>query len=424
MIRDTSLQDKQLSPRKRALSIKLIIPALLIAGLFFAFTSHQWVNAYNQSSGSIQKDRLRIAQVTRGDFVRDVSVQGRVVAATRPTLFSPAVGTIELKVRSGDKVTLNQLLAVIKSPELESELDQETATLQSLEIEVSRQGITNKLEKLSYEQNVDLTEVKKLAAQRELRRAELSMRSQVISVIDYEKSKDDLSTAEMQYRHASAESKLQIERMDFELQVKRLELERQRLKVKELNRQIEQLAIKSPVNGMVGDLLVEPQSAVTVNQELMLVVDLTDLEVEVDIPESYADDLSFGMSADIGVNQQQFAGTLVAISPEVKNNRVTGTIRFESQPPTGLRQNQQLPTRIIIESKPDVLKVKRGPFIQSGSGRYTYLVNEQLATRIPIQVGATSINEVEILSGLEAGDAVVISDLSLLANADSVLLTQ
>ena len=425
MIRDTSLQDTQISSNNRTIPAKkLLITVVLVVVCAFVALSRQWVNAYSQSSSSIEKSRLRIAQVTQGDFVRDVSVQGRVIAATRPTLFSPAVGTIELHVRSGDKVALNQTLALIKSPELESEIEQETATLQSLEIEVSRQSISNKLAKLSYEQNVDLTEVKKLVAQRELRRAELSMESQVISVIDYEKSKDDVSTAEMEYRHAKAESTLQVERMDFELQVKKLELERQRLKVKELNRQLQELEIKSPVDGMVGDLLVEPQSAVTTNQELMLVVDLTDLEIEVDIPESYADDLDFGMQAEIMLNQKTYAGTLVAISPEVKNNRVTGTIRFDDQYPSGMRQNQQLSTRIIIESKSNVLKVRRGPFLQSGSGRYTYKVNDQLATRTAIKVGATSINEVEILSGATAGDELVISDLSLLGDAQSVLLTQ
>ena len=425
MIRDTSLQDKQISGKSSTSSAKkLLITITLVVACAFLLISKQWVNAYTQSSTSVEKDRLRIAKVSRGDFIRDVSVQGRVIAATRPTLFSPAVGTIELMVRSGDKVALDQTLALIKSPELESEIEQELATLQSLEIEVSRQSISNKLAKLSYEQNVDLTEVKKLAAQRELRRAELSMASQVISVIDYEKSKDDLSTAKMEFRHAKAESTLQAERMDFELQVKKLELERQRLKVKELNRQLEELEIKSPVDGMVGDLLVEPQSAVTANQELMLVVDLTDLEIEVDIPESYADDLDFGMEAEVMLNQKAYGGTLVAISPEVKNNRVTGTIRFDDQYPTGMRQNQQLSTRIIIESKKDVLKIRRGPFLQSGSGRYTYKIHDQLATRTPITVGATSINEVEILAGANAGDELVISDLSLLGDAKSVLLTQ
>jgi HlyD family secretion protein len=228
----------------------------------------------------------------------------------------------------------------------------------------------------------------------------------------------------MEYQHAKAEAALQIEKMDFELQVRMIDLEKQNIKVREFQRQLNQLEITSPVNGMVGDLLVDQQSAVTKNQELMLVVDLSALEVEVDIPESYADDLDFGMKAQVSYNRETFTGTLTAISPEVNNGRVTGTIRFDEEAPQGLRQNQQLSTRIIIESREDVLKVKRGAFVQSGSGRYTYKVEGDLASRQTIKIGASSINEVEIVSGLREGDFIVTSDLSILGNAENVLLTQ
>ncbi len=424
MIKNTSQQD-QVITRKSGFKHKKVLSITLMLCVFLGLAlSQNWVRAYSLSGSAIEKSRLRVSEVVRGDLIRDVSVQGRVVASVRPTLFSPAPGTVELKVRSGDQVTLDQVLAVIDSPELESELKQEAASLQSLEVEVSRQSINNKLKTLEYQQKVDLIQVRKQAAERELRRAKLSMKAQVISVIDFEKSKDDLSTAEMEYLHAKAESALHIEKMDFELQVRKLDLEKQNLKVLELQRQLKQLQITSPVNGMVGDLLVEQQSAVTQNQQLMLVVDLSALELEVNIPESYADDLDFGMNAEVTYNREVFTGILTSISPEVKDNRVTGTIRFQQEMPHGLRQNQQLATRILIESKKDVLKVKRGAFVQSGSGRYTYQVEDDLASRRAIQIGATSIGEVEILAGVNEGDFIVTSDLSILGKADTVLLTQ
>ena len=424
MIKNTSEQD-QVITRTAGFSNKKILGAGLLLSLFLGLgLSQNWVNAYSLSSAAVEKSRLSVSEILRGDFTRDVSVQGRVVASIRPTLFSPAQGSVELKVRSGDKVTLDQVLAVISSPELESQLKQETVSLQSLELEVSRQNINNKLHTLEYQQKVDLIEVRKLAAQRELRRAKLSIKSQLISALDFEKFKDDLSTVEMEYLHAKAEAALQIEKMDFELQVRMIDLEKQNIKVREFQRQLDQLEITSPVNGMVGDLLVDQQSAVTKNQELMLVVDLSALEVEVDIPESYADDLDFGMKAQVSYNRETFTGTLTAISPEVNNSRVTGTIRFDEEVPQGLRQNQQLSTRIIIESRENVLKVKRGAFVQSGSGRYTYKVEGDLASRQTIKIGASSINEVEIVSGLREGDFIVTSDLSILGNAENVLLTQ
>jgi HlyD family secretion protein len=280
------------------------------------------------------------------------------------------------------------------------------------------------LEKLSYQQQLDVASIQKETAQRELKRAKLSIASQVISVIDFEKSKDDLKTAQMAYRHAHSEATLQSERLDFELQVKELEWERQHLLFNELQRQTEQLNIYSPVTGKVGDLLVEQRSTVTENQPLLSVVDLSALEVEVSIPESYADDLGAGMSAEIGYNSQLFTGSVHAISPEVKDNTVTGTIRFSQDTPKGLRQNQRLTTRIILESKENILKVKRGAFLQSGSGRMTYLVNNGLAKQHAIRLGSIGLEEVEIVQGLNEGDRIVISDLTVLGNEPSVRLTQ
>ena len=84
--------------------------------------------------------RVRIAEVTRGDLVRDISADGRVIAANSPTLYAIAGGTVTLHVVAGDVVKQGQALAEIDSPELRSKLAQEQATLASLEAEASRAG--------------------------------------------------------------------------------------------------------------------------------------------------------------------------------------------------------------------------------------------------------------------------------------------
>jgi HlyD family secretion protein len=424
MIKDTSGQDQVLLPSHASQHRKwLLFAGFSILSILGGY-SWQWATAYSLSSGSVERERLRIAEVVRGDLVKDISVSGRVVATIRPTLYSPTKGSVELKVRPGDNVNKQQLLAVIHSPQLQSRLKQEQATLQRLELEVSRQRISNKLEKLGYQQQIDVTNIKKDAALRELKRAELSITSRVISVIDYEKSNDDLKTAKMAFKHAQSEATLQSERLDFELQVKVLELERQKLLFKELQRQTKQLSVLSPITGKVGDLLVEQKSSVDENQPLLSIVDLSGLEVEVSIPESYADDLYSGMPAEINYNSQLFTGTINTISPEVKNNSVTGTIRFSQDIPDGLRQNQQLTTRLMLESKENILKVKRGAFVQSGSGRLTYLISNGMAKRQPIQIGSIGINEVEIIDGLNEGDHIVISDLGIMGNEQVLQLVQ
>ena len=376
------------------------------------------------SSISVPMDRLRLATVTRDNLVRDVSVQGRVVAAVSPSLFAPAAGTITLLVDAGAPVKQGQTLATVDSPELKNLLDQEQSTLDSLSVELDRQRIEAKQKNLDNQKSIDLAKVTLTAAERERRRAESGYRIEAISQIDYEKTKDDLETAKLAYEHAVADAKLDDERLQFELKTRELQLERQSILVADLHRQVDELNMRSPVDGIVGNLMVDQKAAVTNNQVVMAVVDLSAFEIEAQVPESYADDLGLGMNAEVLAGNQGYSATLVSVSPEIIQNQVTTRIRFLGDMPPGLRQNQRLTTRILLAEHADVIMVQRGQFLDAGGGRVAYVVaDDRTATRRQIRTGAYSLGAVEILEGLQPGETIVISNLDPFRGADTVLLT-
>ena len=380
----------------------------------------RWANA----TVTVPLDRLRVATVMRGDLVRDVSVQGRVVAAVSPTLYAPAAGSITLEVEGGASVEQGQVLATVDSPELDNELSQAESSLQQQTVELERQRIESRQLALEKRKAADLAEVALIAAKREKKRADEANVLSVISAIDFAKAQDDLQNAELAHQHAMANADLFDERLAFELRASELAVERQRLLVADLQRQVDALAIRSPVNGIVGDLLVEQKAAVAKDTPVMAVVDLTRFEIDAQIPESYADDLAIGMVAEIMLGSTTYAGKLVAVSPEIVSNQVSSRIRFDGDMPPNLRQNQRLTTRVLLEERPDVLMLQRGQFLESGAGRVAYvLTNDKLAHRRAITIGARSLAAVQIESGLEEGDTVVISSLDAFEGAETVLVT-
>jgi HlyD family secretion protein len=155
----------------------------------------------------------------------------------------------------------------------------------------------------------------------------------------------------------------------------------------------------------------------------MAVVDLSAFEVEANVPESYADDLGLGMAAEIRIGTRAAPAELVAVSPEIVDNQVTTRLRFSNGTPSGLRQNQRLTTRILLENITDTLVVERGQFLESGAGRIAYVVDDDMARRREILVGARSLSEIEIASGLEAGDVIITSGLDAFDGAESVVIT-
>ena len=422
-IQDTSAQDVQLAPRDPRRK-QLIIGGIVVATIAAVWVALPVVQRWANATISVPVDRVRTATVTRGDLVQDVSVQGRVVAAVSPTLYATAAGAITLEVAAGEQVLEGQVVATVVSPELTNELQQAESSFAQREMELERQRIESRQLALEKRKAADLADVALVAAKREKRRADEANKLGVIPEIDFEKAQDDLRNAELAYKHAVADADLFDERLAFEIKASEFDVNRQQLFLDDLRRQVDDLAIKSPVSGIVGDLLVNQKSAVSRDMPVMAVVDLSRFEIDAQIPESYADDLAIGMTAEVLVGGERFPGQLTAVSPEIVNNQVASRVRFSSGMPTNLRQNQRLTVRVLLAEHNDVMLVQRGQFLDSGGGRIAYIVTEEgMAEKRRIETGVRSLSAVEIVAGLEPGDTIVISNLDAFRSAEAVLLT-
>jgi HlyD family secretion protein len=377
---------------------------------------HGWVS----SAVVVPRERLRIAQVVRGSFVRDVAAEGTVITANSPTLFAPSTGTVTFSVRAGDTVRKGQALATLDSPTLVNQYAQERATLDSLNVALERQGIEVRRQELENKEQADLARVQIHAAQREFKRASSAWSMHVIPERDFARASDDVDTAKLTYDHAVANAQLADESLDFELRTKRLERDRQRLLVENLARKVKDLTIRSPVDGVVGSLAVNQRTAVAENAALLSVVDLSALEIEFRVPETYASGLRPGFASEITYGGNTYKASVAAVSPEVQENEVKGRVRFAGRVPADLRENQRVNVRIILDSRANVLKVERGGFVDSGG--IAYVVEGDRAIRRPIKLGAMSVSEVEILSGLAPGDRIIVSSLADFADAPQVRL--
>ena len=421
-IRDTSGQDIAVDNapaqrKRRRWYIGAAVAAVVLMALAFP-ALHRWAKAER----TVSLDQVRLAKVSRGLFVRDVSVDGQTVAAVSPTLYSDVNGTVTLKSVAGDSVKKGQVLAVIDSPELTSSYQQEQSTLLSMQTDLERTRINSKKAALLSQENVDQAGVTLEAAKREMKRAEAAWGYHVISEHDYAKAKDDLAAAQLNYDNAKANTDLDKEGLNFDVKSKELQVKREQLLVADLKRRYDNLTVRSPVDGMVGNIAVQQRTNVTPNQPLLTVVDTTQMEIQVQIPETYTDGLALGMGTEITYGGNSYQGKLTAVSPEVQNNLVTGRVRFAGTPPKGLKQNQQVQVRIVMDSRDGVLMVQRGPFLDAGGGNIAYVVHDGIATRTSIHTGATSISQVEILDGVQEGDTLIVSDTGSFENANTVYL--
>lgn len=416
MIQDTSSQDVILSkPKGSQIWLKSAIAAVVTLAL--ALMAYPSISNWSSSDRSVKLSRVRIATVERGDFVRDISLQGNIVAANSPKLYAPAMGTVTLNRNPGELVEKGDIVALVSSPQLTNRLQQEQSKLGSLKIEFERQKIATKQAKIKSRQNIQLEKVVLDAANREKRRAEKSIKIQAVSQLDYEKAIDDLKSSQLKHEFAIEQAELEKENLVFELQTREFEMNQYRLIVENTERLVRELNIKAPVSGIVGSWAVEQKSAVSLNQPLLTIVDLSAFQVEIEIPESYSDALGLGMLVKVNYNAKEYDASVVSISPEVTNNIVKGRVAFSSTPPPGIKQNQRVSSRVILEQKKSVLYLPRGSFVQHHGGLKAFVVENDTATLSDINLGTRSIDKIEVISGLKHGQQVIISNTDFVNDA-------
>ena len=423
MIQDTSSMDRPIAASRitRPMVIAGIaaVVLLIIAALLFP-SVRRWARAET----AVDATTLRIAAVTRGDLLRDVSVQGRVIASLHPTLFSPGQGIVSLRTKAGSQVRTGDVLATIDSKELTSAFEQARAQMLSTRAELERQKILARQSQQRAQQQVNLLNLRLEAAKRNLERNQRLFNEGLSNKTDFESAQDSVRIATMELEQARREVQLSRETLSFEVQTREQQVISQSSVVADLQKRVNELTVRAPFDGMVASVAVQNSDAVAPNQAILTVVNLDALELEIALPEEYGSETAIGTPAAIYFNGREYAGRVTAMSPEVSQSQVAGIVAFVGEQPAGLKQNQRLNTRLVFESKKNVLKVPRGAFVDAGGGRTAWVVDSdnKIATRREIALGATSAAEVEVVKGLSEGERIIVSDTAAFGDAKTVLL--
>jgi len=421
MIAGTSSQDEVVVSNNKPKVHKVLISLLVLCGLsYIAFpTLSQWHSAIP----TIDAKSIQINTITRGDLVRDVVVSGKAVAANAPQLYSTEIGKITLLAKPGEAVEANQIVAKLVSPELDALIKQQQSTLEQLSISANRGVLADKEAQLDLESNMNSAQSTLNVAKREFQRAEISFAKQIISEVDWLKSQDAVTDNQRLFEHAKKRVAFAKERLHFEKQHRQFLVQKEKLILEELTRRHQALDIRAPVTGVVGNWLVAQKNTISANTAIMTIVDLSEYEAELSVPEFYADDLGLGLEVSMKIAGETIRGVIIAISPEVKANQVTVRAKIAKAEGIQLRQNQRINARIEFEKKENVLMVRRGAFMGSLGGNFIFkLAEDNYANKTAVTTGASSVDFIEILSGVEAGQQVITSDYGDFSQAVQIYL--
>lgn len=421
MIPDTSAQDTRLPQAGSRRPIWLAAGVAAVA--LFAWGAVHFKDALAGGS-TVSSTRLTLATVEWGELTRDIAAEGRVVAAAAPTLYAGSDGTVTLAVEPGDAVKAGQVLARIASPELQANLAQLSSAADALKSEWLRAQADARQARAAAEAGVQTAALARTSAENDLTRQTRAFDAGAAAGIAVDQARDALARARIAHEQALQALTLKDDATKFEIAARRQAHERAELQVADLQRQQLNLAVRAPVDGQVGQLFVADRSTVAKDAKLLAVIDLTKLEIQIQVAESQARELAPGMLGEISGNGQRWRGRISSVSPEVVNGEVAARLRFDGVQPEALRQNQRLSARVMLEHRKRVLRVARGSFVEEGGERWAYVVVNGVATKRPVRLGTQSLTQVEVLEGLKAGDQIVVAGADAFKGAGQVQLIE
>jgi HlyD family secretion protein len=377
---------------------------------------------HGRSGSSLNRSDVKVATVTRGNFVRDVVVNGRVVETMSPTLYAPAGGSVTLKVHSGNTVEQGQVLAVIDSPELAAKVFQEQVTLESLVIDWKRAQLEAGQALAQVREAYRQADIDRQTARREVDRSRKAYEVGSYSELQVLRAEDLLEKSQFAYQQAKTNYDTQPERNRFNVDLKRTQVDRQRFLVAELRRQVDALQVRSPVDGVIDEVNISGPESVLKDAPLLSVVGFSGLQVEVKASEDFARDLRSGIAVNIASGSRIWKGTVYAALSNWVNGELVSSLRVRGPELGGLHRDQRVSVRIFLNPHDNVLMVDRGPsLVHSGDG-FVYLVHDHVAERRPVRLGAASTDKVEITDGLSEGQQIVIAGTDTFRGAQRVFL--
>ena len=198
------------------------------------------------------------------------------------------------------------------------------------------------------------------------------------------------------------------------LAVQQAEVDRLRALVALRQEQVDQLHVRAGLAGMLQQVPVEVGQQVSPGTNLARVADQTNLKAQLKIAETQAKDITIGQTASIDTRNGIIPGRVSRIDPAVQNGTVTVDVALEGALPKGARPDLSVDGTIELERLNDILYVGRPTYGQEHSVISLFKVDPDgvNCTRVKVTIGKTSVNTVEVKSGLKEGDQVILSDMS------------
>jgi HlyD family secretion protein len=391
---------------------------LLLLILWIVFGSHT-------SRLTVDGQKLIVEVVSKGEFNDYIRINGQVEPINTIQLSAIEGGMVEQKVvEEGAMVHKDDVIIRMKNPMLnlsildsEAQLAEKQNFLRNTQVQMEQEKLSLKKEKLQLELDVERKR-RKYSQYTKLNAEKLT-------------SKEDYIQAREDYEFAISSRTLVIERQKQDsiyrgIQIRQMEesLHNMRENLLLVRQRIDNLNVKSPVDGQLGSLDVEIGQSVSAGSRMGQISVLSDYKIEALIDEHYIDKVKTGLNASFERQDKNFDLRVRKVYPEVREKQFKTDFIFAGLRPVNIRAGQTYYINLQLGQPTEAIMVPRGSFYQTTGGQWIFVVKKdgKTAVRRTITIGRQNPLFYEVTAGLLPGEKVITSGYETFGDNQELVL--
>jgi HlyD family secretion protein len=373
------------------------------------------LNQLKPAVPSVERAAIWPDSVRRGPMVRSVRGPGTLTPEDIRIIPAVTAGRVEqVYARPGTVVEPGTMLLKLSNPDVELQLLESERQYTAAQSELVNLRSQLQTQMLNQEGTIAQVQSQYNEALRQAKTNEELAAKKLIATNDVSRAKDQVEELKKRLDIEKQGLELLKQTVDVRVNAQALQVERLKGIVAFRNQQLASMDVKAGSAGVLQQLSLEVGQWVNPGFELARVVQPGRLKAVLRIPETQMRDVVNGQTAFIDTRNDTIQGRVVRIDPAAQNGTIGVDVAFDGPLPASARPDMSVDGTIEIDRLPDVLFMGRPNFGSAGAtiGLFKLSKDGKYADRVQVRLGQTSVNHVEIVSGLQQGDVVILSDMS------------
>ncbi len=360
-------------------------------------------------------------QVDYGPVISTIQAEGIVEPENEVLLRSASNGVIKRIINSpGSQVRRGEIILIMDTVSIKKEIESDEDQLKVMRNNLNKNRLNARSTKVDLDYNVETKKLKIASSKSELSDQEQLLDVGGISPAKIEKTKQELVLAEKELETILQKNSIKLKQLDTEEEGLLLGIE---IKEKELENKrdiLSDMIIRAPSSGLVLNIFGKEGEKFNSGDVLVQVSNMNSFKVTASADEKFAEIIKTGGRVFALLDHESIPGKIGRVKPVIENNKVNFDVFLEQNSHPSLIPNMKIALDVVSASRDSVLRVKNGEAIQQFGHSSVFIVESDKAIKKQVEVGLVGSEYIELVSGVNAGDKVITSDVSSFRHMNEV----